>query len=227
MTNQAHVIRHPTDSSMHGASAVPLSRQLWELDWREHLPFSVTRDGVQVHASSFERALPFIAAHYAEIFEDDPTSPFASDKLTDAKARYYRAAGDFFEFVHEGRTVGLLLGTPVDWSTYYIRSAAAVRAYQGTKMIQRFFPRMFELLRQVGVERVEADTSPANMATMHLLTRMRFNVTGTVLSERWGAHVHLTHFLDETAERVFLGQFCAGVKYQLRARDGARPSDAE
>ena len=79
---------------------------------------------------------------------------------------------------------------------------------------------LFEQLKRAGVERVEADTSPANMATMHLLTRLRFNMTGTTLSERWGAHVHFTKFLDERSEGVFLEQFCSGVKYQVR---GATP----
>lgn len=202
-----------------------LSESLWNLRWEDHLPSQVTRE-VSVRASSFEASLPFVAAHYADIFEDDPASPFSSGKLDDAKARYYRTAGDFFEFVHDGRTVALLIGTPVDWSTYYIRSAASLREYQGKKLIQRFFPEMFALLAAAGVERVEADTSPSNMATMHLLTRMRFNVTGTVLSERWGALVHFTRYLDEPAERTFLGQFCAGVKYQSREREGVRARDA-
>jgi hypothetical protein len=204
---------------------VSLSESLWDLRWEDLLPRPVTSD-VYVKASSFEAAIPFIVANYAEIFEDDPASPFVSGKLNDAKAKYYRAAGDFFEFVHDGRTVALLIGTPVDWSTYYIRSAASLREYQGKKLIQRFFPEMFALLAAAGVERVEADTSPSNMATLHLLTRLRFNVTGTVLSERWGALVHFTRYLDPPAERTFLGQFCAGVKYQLHEREEGRASNA-
>ena len=194
------------------------SEALWQIDWPALLPRPVTQDGVTVEWSSFERSLPFITANYGAIFEDDPGSPFVT-KVSDAKARYYREAGDFFEFVHRGRTVGLLVGTPVDWSTYYVRSAAALPEYQGRKIVQRFFPFLFEQLKAAGVERVEADTSPANMATLHLLTRLRFNVTGTVLSERWGAHVHFTKFLDEGSEGVFLNQFCAGVKYHLRKDD--------
>lgn len=212
-----HVATAPVPETTDSRRRTPLlSELLWNLRWEEHLPERVTQDGVMVVHSDFERALPFIVAHYAEIFQDDPSSPFASAKLDEAKARYYRAAGDFFEFVHAGRTVGLLVGTPVDWSTYYIRSAASLREYQGKKMIQRFFPKMFALLKSAGVERVEAHTSPSNMATLHLLTRLRFNVTGSVLSERWGAHVHFTRFLDDDRERTFLDQFCTGVRYQLR-----------
>lgn len=195
-----------------------LSNSLWGIDWSLRLPHRLTDDGVVVEWSSFEHSLPFVQKHYTEIFDErSESSPFVT-KVNEAKARYYREVGDFFEFVHAGRTVGLLIGTPVDWSTYYIRSAAALPDYQGRGVVQRFFPVLFDELKRSGVERVEADTSPANMATMHLLTRLRFNVTGTVLTERWGAHVHFTKFLDEESENVFLRQFCSGVKYQLRER---------
>jgi N-acetylglutamate synthase-like GNAT family acetyltransferase len=213
------------DSAEQGSSASPLSQVLWGFSWSDILPYRIGSEGVVAIGSTFDRALPFIHSHYAEIFHEDPTvSPFVT-KVNAARQRYYRAAGDFFEFVHEGRTVGLLIGTPIDWGSYYIRSAAVLPSYQGKKIIQRFFPVLFAQLKRAGVERVEADTSPSNMATMHLLTRLRFNMTGTMLSERWGAHVHFTKFLDEASEGVFLEQFCSGVKYQRRGRtaSGTQP----
>ncbi len=204
-----------------------LSELLWQIDWTEHLPFEVT-SGIVVHASTFERSTPFIREHYQTIFEENEESPFAA-RLAGRKERYYRVAADFFEFKDGEATVGLLIGTPVDWSTYYIRSAAALPKYQGKKIIQRFFPKMFDVLREAGLERVEADTSPSNMATLHLLTRLRFNPTGSLLSDRWGAMVHFTRFLGEQSEDVFLRQFCTGVGYQLRerARRAAAPSEPD
>lgn len=200
----------------------PLSQVLWQIDWRDELPVRVgSGEGVIVRYSGFERALPFIERNYAAIFEEGEGSPFSSGSLTEKKLRYYREVADFFEFEVEGGTVALLVCTPLDWSTYYIRSAASLPEYQGKSLIQRFLPRVFTRLAQAGVERVEAHTSPANMATMHLLTRLRFNVTGTVLTERWGAQVHFTKFLDPPSEATFLHQFCAGVKYQLGGRGGA------
>jgi hypothetical protein len=77
---------------------------------------------------------------------------------------------------------------------------------------------MFGVLGQAGVRRFELDTSPANMATIQVLTRLRFNVTGHITSERWGALLRLTKFLDERAEEVFLDSFCSGVRYQRRHR---------
>src|SRR5262245_40062242 len=89
-----------------------LSSSLWGIDWSLRLPHRLTNDGVIVEWSSFEQALPFVQKNYAEIFDErSESSPFVT-KVNEAKARYYREVGDFFEFVHAGRTVGLLIGTP-------------------------------------------------------------------------------------------------------------------
>jgi hypothetical protein len=196
---------------------IPLSQALWGLDWSRALPHELTADGVTVEASSFQRSLPFIRDHYAAIFEEDPGSPFSTDVTGPAKARWYQQMGDFFELREDGRTIGLLLGEPADWSTYYIRSAAVLREHQGRQLISTFCLRvLFKELERAGVERVECDTSPANLAMAHVLGRLRFNATGTNLSERWGALIRFTKFLNPERERTFLDQLCSGVKYQLR-----------
>src|SRR6185436_13954973 len=103
--------------------------------------------GVTAHASSYDTALPFVRDHYAEIFQESADSPFAAG-MGSRKERYYRVAADFFEFKIAETTVGLLIGSAVDWSTYYIRSAAVLPEHQGKKIVQRFFPQMFDLLAQ-------------------------------------------------------------------------------
>jgi GNAT superfamily N-acetyltransferase len=181
------------------------------------LPRRLTDDGVSVHAADFMTVAPFISAHYPAIFEHDRRpSRFRSGGSAPARVRYYQAAGDFFVFRDRGETVAVLICTPVDWSTYYIRSTAALPEYQGRGLVPRFFPFLFERLRAAGVERVEAEAAPSNFASLQHLLRHRFNVTGTVLSERWGALVRLTRFLDDDATEVFLDQFCDGVRYQGR-----------
>ena len=141
--------------------------------------------------------------------------------MSAAKTRYYEVFGDFFEFFHGDELAGLLVCTPTDWSSYYIRSAAMLPKFQGRRIVQHFYTSvLFPTLQRAGVERVEFDTSPSNMAMMHIATRLRFNNTGTILSERWGAMIHFTKFLAVDKEEVFLRQFCAGVKYQTRERAG-------
>jgi hypothetical protein len=198
-----------------------LSRELWGLDWNRVLPVRLTDDGVSVHVGTFESASRFVTAHYAELFDEQGDGPFATDMGGAAKARYYALAGDFFELRDDGRMIGLLVCDPRDWSTYYIRSGAVLRSLEGRRLLPAFLARVvFEELKRVGVERVECDTSPANLVMMHTMGRLRFNVTGTCLSERWGACVHFTKFLNDGNERTFLQQFCSGVKYQLRRSGG-------
>lgn len=192
-----------------------LTELLWGIRWEDHLPLAVTRD-VMVVPSSFEQAWPFIEAHYTTIFEDPGTGPFSGRCATRLVERYYRVVGDFFEFKQGERTVALLIGTALDWSTYYMRSAAALPEIQGKQVIQRFLPEMFAVLEAAGVERLEADISPSNMAMLHLLSRVRFNPSGMLLTDRWGALQRFTRFLSEGAERVFIQQFCSGVHYQLK-----------
>lgn len=200
----------------------PLSRTLWGLDWSDHLPVELP-GGVTVHASSYDRALPFISEHYAAIFQEDDQSPFCTSRVGPGKERYYRVAGDFFEFKRGERTVGLLVCTPVDWSTYYIRSAATLPEEHGSRAIQRFFVPLFEKLRALGIQRIEADTSPSNCVTILNLVRMGFVVSGTTLTERWGAQTRLSLFLDDECDRVFVRQFCHGVRYGRHGRSSLPP----
>jgi hypothetical protein len=193
------------------------SQAIWGIDWSEHLPLTITQDGVIVAESSFEETAPFVRENVAAMFDEDPEgSPFLEGSSTGAKARYYSRFGDFFEFRSDGKPVGVLVCTPVDWSTYYIRFCAFLPEYQGRQLLQKFFPEFFRILQMAGIERVETETSPSNLAVMHMMNRFRFNVTGTSLSERWGALVRFTKFLDAASEQVFLRQYCTGIQYQTR-----------
>lgn len=198
-------------------ASAPMSQQLWGIEWAAQLPFE--SGGFRVELSNYTRAKLFVAANYAAVFEEDAAaSPFATD-FSAVKHRYYEVFGDFFEFFHGDELAGLLICTPTDWSSYYIRSAAMIPKFQGHSIIQKFYTSvLFPVLQRAGVERVEFDTSPSNLAMMHIAARLRFNNAGTILSERWGAMIHFTKFLAADKEDVFLRQFCAGVKYQTRER---------
>jgi hypothetical protein len=201
------------------AKVASLSGSLWNLDWATELPLTLTDDGVEVRHGTLDDAMPFIVDNFTAMFEEDPAaSPFLQSPTTEAKKRYYRQCGDIFAFNHGVATVGLLVCTPVDWSTYYIRFCAFLPTYQGRQLLQRFFPNFFRILKIAGIERVETDTSPSNFAVTHIMNRFKFNATGTILSERWGAVIRFTKFLDEQSEEVFLRQYCTGIRYQARAK---------
>jgi RimJ/RimL family protein N-acetyltransferase len=194
------------------------SEEFWGVDWESALPRLLTSGGIELRCSDIERALPFIANHYATIFEEEPGSNrFLAEPFDGAKLRYYRRA-DVFEVADGDETVGLVIGEPSDWSTYYLRTMGMLPDYQGRQLASSIVSFMFDVLGRAGVRRFELDTSPANMATIQVLTRLRFNVTGQITSERWGALLRFTKFLDDRAEEVFLDSFCTGIRYQRRQR---------
>jgi GNAT superfamily N-acetyltransferase len=189
---------------------------VWDIDWAVNLPLPLGY-GIVVRSATLDGILPFVARHSAEIFEENPgASRFLPQRMTEAKKRYYERCADIFEFVDDERTAGVLVGTPVDWSTYYVRFVATLPRYRGRRIFQTFLPHLFRVLGGAGVERVEAETSPSNLAFVHLMNKFAFNVTGTVLSDRWGALVRFTKFLDSESEEIFLRQYCTGVEYQRR-----------
>jgi hypothetical protein len=185
-----------------------LSELLWGIRWDDLLPVEFS-EGVSVHAVSYDEAMSFIRAHYKDIFPSVPGSPFGRVETSPAKERYYRHAADFFEFRKGEQPIALMIGDPIDWSSYYIRSTAVVREYQGMTLMQRLFPIVFERLARAGVERVEADASPSNATSVQILTRFQFRATGTVLTDRWGALTRFVKFLSPAVEATFVSQFCA------------------
>jgi hypothetical protein len=207
-----------TDAQCAAPAESKLSEQLWGFRWSDHLPKTLTKDGLYVDYIDYEDAIPFVRENYSTIFQESDENPFSGGKISAARSRYYRHAADCFAFKKGNEFGGLFLCTPVDWSTYYIRSTAFVSHFEGRNLIPLFFPHFFKVLKDAGVERVEAETSPSNMRVVYMLTRQRFNVSGSVLSERWGALTKFTKFLDEESEEVFLQQFCSGRKPQRNKR---------
>ena len=189
----------PPSGGVESCPRMQLSETLWGIRWGDILPYQLSPEVVAVE-SSYDQALPFIEANYRAIFEDDGAQRFLTRRPGTAKARYYRNVGDFFEFKQGTRTVGLIVGTAIDWSTYYLRSVAALPEVHGKRVMQLFMPVLFSVLQTAGIERVETDTSPSNIAMLHLLSRLRFNPSGTVLTDRWGALMKFTLFLDKDAE---------------------------
>jgi ribosomal protein S18 acetylase RimI-like enzyme len=201
----------PTQST----SVASLSRRLWELDWSRYLPWRF--EGIDVVHSSFDGALPFVQAHYAAIFEaESRASRFLADPMTEPKKRFCREM-DVFLFQEGGATVGVLMSHPLDWSTYYMRSAAFVPEFRGKNLLSRCVEATYEPLRAAGVERVEVECAASNAVVIRMLAGLGFAISSTANSERFGAVVRFTKFLREEAETAFLRQFCAVSMQRVRA----------
>jgi ribosomal protein S18 acetylase RimI-like enzyme len=202
---------------------VPLSVKLWDLDWSRVLPWTI--EGVTVEHASFDEALPFVGEHYAAIFGTaEASARFLVEPMTPAKRRF-GGEMDVFLFRDGGRSVGVHMSHPTDWSTYYMRTTALLPEYRGRGIVSRFMELVVEPLRAAGVARIEGDVAPTNTPMVKLNLAQGFVVTATTTSERWGVNLRLTKFLSDEAERVFARQFCTMAVRPARS-PGKKPTTA-
>jgi RimJ/RimL family protein N-acetyltransferase len=189
------------------ASSESLSSQLFGIDWAAHLPFELA-GGVRLEVASVEEMVAFVAAHYAAIFGTNTTDRrFLVEASTPAKARFLRMS-DRFVFRDRERVVGVLVGQPLDWSSYYWRTVAFVPDFQGRGLLAAALEHTDAVMREAGVARVEGEAAPNNHRQVRLLMRLGYCVTGSCNSERWGTVLRLTKYLRPEAEDCFMTQFC-------------------
>jgi N-acetylglutamate synthase-like GNAT family acetyltransferase len=192
-----------------------LSKTLFGVDWYKYFPHKIKAD-VIVRVSSFNEVSNFLKVNYDQIFEVDRSiERFYSKDSSESKRRYYEACGDFFTFNQNGKIVATFVGNPIDWSSYYLRNIAVSPDYQGGGLYQGFLEHLLPVLRNHRIDRVETEVSPSNLVSVHLLNKLKFNVTGFTTSERWGAVTRMTKFLNPECEQVYLDSFCSGIRPQL------------
>jgi len=184
------------------------TKHLWCVDWRETFPRTV--DDLVLDVGTFSAdAQPFIEAHYGSAFGEGAGAAFLAEPMTPAKQRYCEDM-DVFVYRHQGRSVGIFMGHPLDWSTYYFRSAVVLPDYRGLHLVHVVQTVVGDRLRAAGVARMECEVSVANAKMLRVQTAGGWIITSMLDSERWGAMVRMTRFLSEDAERVFRRQFGAG-----------------
>jgi hypothetical protein len=184
-----------------------LSKQFWGVDLCEQLPRAISQDGTQAVPGDLGRIQQFLTQHFS-CLREEATSAASNNWLATVKRTYLANSSDLVELRHEDRTVGAVIGAPEDWATYYVRIFAMAPNFQKRPLIRRFIREcLFEPLAACGVQRITAETSPANHAMARLFTELQFHVTGHQLTERWGPLVRYTKFLDRTCEAAFLERF--------------------
>jgi hypothetical protein len=200
---------HPADPGL-TPEGTSWSETLWGLNLNSGLPHVLSNDGVLAIAGELTRVSSFLAQEFPG-FGEESLGALPSATVATAKRCYLQTACDVIEIRHGDRTVGVLVGGPEDWSTYYIRIFAVIQAYQRPSLIRRFARDcVFGPMSQHHVERVVAESSPANLAMARTFTELHFHVTGHQLSDRWGPLVRYTRFLDPACEAAFLKRF-AGI----------------
>ncbi|HLD99337.1 MAG TPA: GNAT family N-acetyltransferase [Bdellovibrionota bacterium] len=204
-----------------------LSSRIWNLNWSTYFPFNIPGNipgetsgeasNLTVQLSSFDTVAHFLAPNFGRIYEEDlNATPFLCFETSEAKNRFYREAADFFAFKDGEKTIGVLVGNPLDWSTYYLRNVSILPEYQNRNIFQPFFGHLLSILADNSVERAEADIALSNLRQVHILNKLGFNITGMTNSERWGATARFTKFFSRKHETAFLDQFCLGMQHQLK-----------
>jgi hypothetical protein len=186
-----------------------MSQLLWGIDWRRHFPIAASQDGVVIEVGDADSAESFARDNFESIFGPTLARERQVNQFSGGAARhtFVAHACDVFVFRDGEDVVGLFVGNPIDWSTYYIRSTSFVAAYQGLGLHKRLLAALFQELAAAGVERVEAETAVSNLHCISALTRSGFVASGTVLSERWGALARFTRHLHEPSECEYLNRF--------------------
>lgn len=187
-----------------------LSRQFWNADLSDRLPRPLASADMHATHGELPRIRSFLSEHFPRFTEEaQGSSPDAW--IATVKSSYLRRC-DLIELRSGARTVGVFVGAPEDWSTYYVRIFAVVPDFQKRAAVRRFGREcVFEPLAACGVQRVTADTSPSNRAMARLFTELQFHVTGQQLCDRWGPLVRYTKFLDPKCEAAFLQRFGAAA----------------
>lgn len=187
--------------------ATSFSVQVWSLEWEAHVPFSLGR-GIVVERATLADAFAFVEESYSAVFGATPKdASFLEEGLTPAKRRFFERS-DRFLFRDGERPIGLLMGQPQDWSTYYWRTVAFLPEYQGRGLLAAALERLDSALASAGVLRVEGDTAPNNYRQLRLLLRLGYCVSGSANSERWGALLRLVKFLSPEGREAFGARFC-------------------
>jgi hypothetical protein len=199
-----------------------LCEQFWDFDLCAQLPRKLTRDGVEAVRGELGRIRDFLSEQFPSLTEE-ALSGRRGAPLATIKQTYLANHCDLIELRHNGKTVGAIVGAPEDWSSYYVRIYALAPGYQ-RPLLTRSFGRecLLEPLRAHHIERVVADVSPANIAMARGLCEMQFHITGHTLSERWGAMVRYTHFLDARCQKAFMKMFAGTAPPRSR---GTRKED--
>jgi len=191
------------ESEVMPTDARSLAWRVWGLDWWELLPQGF--DDITVEVGVFAKAEPFVKEHYPRIFGDSQ-GRFLAQPATLAKDRFTQEM-DTLLIRERDKLIGICLGHPTDWSTYYVRTLAILPEYREQKVAQRFERILCGGLASANVERVEAECSVANAAMIRLFTTAGWMPAGTIASERWGMTVRFTRILDPRAGEVFRRQY--------------------
>jgi len=194
------------------------SQMLYGINWDDHFPVELrekngTVSNRRIVRSSAQEVFDFYGKHYDEIFlRSGQPHPFFVEPMNEQRLRYYEIMGDFLAYVDQDQVVGVFVGNPLDWSTYYLRTSGLLPSHQSLGFTGNMLDVLFPVLRSHGIRRAEVDVAPGNYIEIEYMSKRGFRPTGYHSSDRWGTLLRLCKYLDSQCEETFLNQLCDGPR---------------
>ena len=205
---------HPTPIR---SRAPRLSEEIFGFSWSDLVGRPIGTGGAVLRLADYAEVEAFLARHRSTLVAPEAArTGFAQLEDGPAKARFCERAMDAFVVEHGDGPVGVFVGQPWDWGTYYLRYLAMLPSHRGHGAVAGVIEQFAAFLGLHGFERLEADVSISHLAQLRRVIGCGFHPMGTLHSERWGALLHLVRFLSERHEAVFLDQFSAGLRSPVR-----------
>lgn len=190
-----------------------LSARLWGIAWDDFLPFHFQESDIYLDTITYKEFSDFIKENSEKIFtENEINSSFNNFDNSKARVTFYEQESDIFAYKIKEKIVGVFVSHPSDWSTYYLRYTNILPAYRGCQLTIRTIAFLSNILFSVGVQRIKTEVSPSNLRQVQRLSKLGFVISGNTLSERWGALLFMTKYLDNQSEQTFYNQFCVGLR---------------
>lgn len=181
-----------------------------DIPWHEYLPITL-KNGYEIHSGSFEEVKMFAQSHFQQIYSPiDPKTQYRWGEDHPNKKSFYENFAEIFLFKKGAEIIGFHVINLTDWSTVYHRNVSISKKHQNKQLWQLWFACLIEILKAHQIHRVECDVSPGNTKKVHVLNKMGFRVTGFNTSERWGAVMKFTKFLNSEYENLFQKNLCLG-----------------
>ena len=196
-----------------------LSEEIFGLDWNRILPFRVESAAAEILPADSAEVAGFLAENASTLLGSRGSGSVIGFDPGPRKRDYCDRVADGFKVVREGRTVGVVVAEPSDWSSYYVRYMSVLPDRRGQGLVSGFVDLFTSVLPRHDVDRLETDISASHLAQIQRLVGLGFYVTGNNQSERFGSLVRMVRFLSVRCERAFQDRFCAGVRTQTVRAD--------
>ena len=176
----------------------------------QFFPFKIPSLGVTMDHGDFSTTFRFIEKHHDRIFDSVHSDHFFQEPMTDKKEAFLRDRTDHFLFQKDGAVMGVVMGNPIDWCSYYVRYCAFEEQFQKLGIVQHSFPVLIDYISSMGFQQIEIDVSPSNHPQIQVMNRTGFVITGQFNSEKWGSLLRFTKYIDTQRQKTFLRIFTQG-----------------